>query len=113
MKPEELFSDHFRDILKANDNQIAMNVFLVGYQCDQGVRACGGRSGSEQGPNSFREILDTNKDLHLHEISEQLKQNRVNIYDLGNISKYQLSKYKAKSRRQSIKTHATMPNQEP
>jgi hypothetical protein len=34
MKPEELFSDHFRNILKANDSQISMNVFLVGYQCD-------------------------------------------------------------------------------
>eukprot|EP00356_Strombidium_inclinatum_P009840 CAMPEP_0170483080 /NCGR_PEP_ID=MMETSP0208-20121228/2819_1 /TAXON_ID=197538 /ORGANISM="Strombidium inclinatum, Strain S3" /LENGTH=205 /DNA_ID=CAMNT_0010755991 /DNA_START=185 /DNA_END=802 /DNA_ORIENTATION=- len=116
MKPEELFSDHFRNILKANDSQIALNIFLLGYKCDQGVRACGGRSGSEQGPNSFREVMNiegSKQDSPLIDLSEQLKQKKINIYDLGNISKYQLSKYKSKSRRQSINKMPTSPDKEP
>ena len=64
------------------------------------MRACGGRSGSELGPDKFRELLfsgdyagnDSNEDS----LAELLKSRGVAIFDLGNIRKYQLSKFKAK-----------------
>jgi len=43
--------------MKQNEASIKMNIFLIGYNCDQGARACGGRSGSELGPDNFREML--------------------------------------------------------
>ena len=57
------------------------------------MRACGGRSGAELGPDNFREMLGSDKDKNLLDISQRLKENKMNIYDLGNITKYQLSKY--------------------
>jgi len=34
MKPEDVFTQYFQDVLKANSQQISMNVFLIGYKCD-------------------------------------------------------------------------------
>ena len=56
LQPDALFTPHFKQIMEDN-SQINLNVFIIGYKCDQGVRACGGRSGSELGPDSFRELL--------------------------------------------------------
>mmetsp|Transcript_72 Transcript_72/g.145 ORF Transcript_72/g.145 Transcript_72/m.145 type:complete len:326 (-) Transcript_72:480-1457(-) len=105
MRPEDVFSQYFRDILKANDSMIALNIFIIGYKNDSGVRACGGRSGSELGPDNFRELLNLvshETDSGMIELSQSIKESKVNIYDLGNVCKYQLSKYKAKGRRQSL-----------
>jgi hypothetical protein len=69
------------------------------------VRACGGRSGAELGPDNFREILSKvghDEEWGLTDLTESLKAHKINIYDLGNISKYQLSKYKVKGRRYSM-----------
>jgi len=53
----------------------------------------------------FREML--NKICHeeesgMIELSQLIKSKNINIFDLGNISKYQLSMYKDKSRRYSM-----------
>ena len=34
MRPEDVFSEYFRDVLKSNEKTIAMNVFIIGYKCD-------------------------------------------------------------------------------
>lgn len=105
MKPEDVFSEHFRNIMKANQDNINLNVFVVGYKCDQGVRACGGRSGSELGPDNFRELLAKvchEPESEFFDLTERLRKSKIHIYDLGNISKYTLSKYKLKGRRQSL-----------
>lgn len=93
LRIEDIFSDHFREVMKQNEDQIKLNIFLIGYQCDQGVRACGGRSGAELGPDNFREMMQGDQEKNLIDLAQKLKQNKMNIYDLGNITKYQLSKY--------------------
>ena len=55
LRMEELVSKHFMSVL--NNNEVHLNIFIVGYECDNGVRACGGRSGTELGPSVFRKLL--------------------------------------------------------
>lgn len=57
MKVKDLYDEYFLELLNKNENLIKLNIFIIGYQCDQGVRACGGRSGSELGPDIFRELM--------------------------------------------------------
>jgi len=73
-----------------------MNIFILGYKCDSGVRACGGRSGSELGPDSFRDLLHAEvkpDEPNIRITAEDIKYRDINIYDLGDIHKYQLSPY--------------------
>ena len=101
LRVEDIFSDHFQEVMKQNEQQIKLNIFLIGYQCDQGVRACGGRSGAELGPDNFRGMMQDNKEKILVDLALRLKENKMNIYDLGNITKYQLSKYLKKQKEKS------------
>jgi arginase family enzyme len=88
MSPKDLFSDHFANVLTQTD--IKMNIFIIGYKQDQGVRACGGRSGSELGPENFRQLINANG---YHELAQQMQESGVKIYDLGDIGRYILSIY--------------------
>ena len=47
------------EVVNAESNQAKINVFIIGYNCDKGVRAKGGRSGSETGPECLRKMLYT------------------------------------------------------
>jgi len=85
-------------VIKQNEAQINLNVFIIGYKCDQGIRACGGRSGAELGAEAFREIFyQSSSDL-----ASQAKANMIKIYDLGDIYRYELSPFAAKSHETSL-----------
>jgi arginase family enzyme len=88
MRPEDVFTEYFHDILDHTD--IKMNIFIIGYKQDQGVRACGGRSGSELGPENFRQIINSNG---YHDLASRLRESGAKIYDLGDIGHYLLSIY--------------------
>ena len=88
MKFEDLVSDHFRSVLENTKNDVMLNIFIVGYECDQGVRACGGRSGTELGPTVFRKLLQEENQHAFDDLAKQLKKHQVVIYDLGNVRKY-------------------------
>lgn len=47
------------EVVNTNSNQTNFNVFLIGHNCDKGVKAKGGRSGSETGPEFFRKMFFT------------------------------------------------------
>jgi hypothetical protein len=57
LKINDLMDDYFLEVLRNNASTVKMNVFLIGYKQDQGIRACGGRSGAELGAQVFREML--------------------------------------------------------
>jgi len=59
LSPEDLFGEHFMDVVNADSNQAKFNVFIIGHNCDKGVRARGGRSGSETGPECLRKMFYT------------------------------------------------------
>lgn len=88
LKFEDLVSDHFRSVLENTKNDVMLNIFIVGYECDQGVRACGGRSGTELGPTVFRKLLQEENQHAFDDLAKQLKKHQVVIYDLGNVRKY-------------------------
>jgi hypothetical protein len=88
MKPKDLFDEHFKFVI--GNSNIKMNIFILGYKCDHGIRACGGRSGAELGPDSFRKLLYLNSN---HDLCQKFKEKGIVIYDLGDIGKYQLSKF--------------------
>lgn len=88
LRVEDVFSEHFSQVMKQNESQIKLNIFLIGYQCDQGVRVCGGRSGTDLGPDNFREMLQGNQEKNLVEVAAKLKEQSMTVYDLGNITKY-------------------------
>ena len=67
MKVKDLYDEYFLEILNKNENLIKLNIFIIGYQCDQGVRACGGRSGSELGADNFRELMHCPDSTHHQE----------------------------------------------
>ena len=81
LTPEQLFSEYFRDTLKAQHESIFMNVFLIGYKNDQGVREILGRSGSEMGPENFRELFYSQN-------GDTLKKKKISVYDLGDIGEW-------------------------
>lgn len=89
LKVNDLMDDYFLEVLKNNAATVKMNVFLIGYKQDQGIRACGGRSGAELGCQVFREMLF---DRHTV-MAQQIKESGMHIYDLGDVTKYQLSIY--------------------
>lgn len=93
LKFEDLISDHFMTVIENTKNDVMLNIFIVGYECDQGVRACGGRSGTELGPTVFRKLLQEENQQSFDELAKQLKKHQTVIYDLGNVRKYQLSKF--------------------
>lgn len=70
---KELLSDHFKVVLENTKNDVHLNIFLIGYQCDQGVRACGGRSGTETGPAVFRNLLQEENQKTFDDLAKQLK----------------------------------------
>ena len=84
LRPADLFDPHFKSILEQNKG-INLNIFILGYKCDQGIRSCGGRSGAERGPDRFRKMLYLNENNELCKLS---KEKGVCIYDLGDICKY-------------------------
>ena len=47
-----------------------LNIFIIGYECDQGVRACGGRSGTELGPKYFRNLLQEENQKTFDELAK-------------------------------------------
>lgn len=53
----ELMDDYFLEVLEKNNETVNLNIFLLGYKQDQGIRACGGRSGAELGSEVFKEML--------------------------------------------------------
>ena len=119
LKITELVSDHFKQVLEQNKNEVHLNVFIVGYSCDQGVRACGGRSGTELGPNVFRGLLQSENQQQFDELARQLKKHKAVLYDLGDIKKYQLTKYLrggkgayAKGQTATIGDHKFFPERE-
>jgi arginase family enzyme len=83
LSPEDLFKEHFIQVVNADSNSAKANVFIIGYNCDKGVRAKGGRSGSETGPECLRKILYTQE-------GDILKQNNVSLFDLGDFNHYLL-----------------------
>lgn len=93
LKFEDLISDHFMTVIENTKNDVMLNIFIVGYECDQGVRACGGRSGTELGPTVFRKLLQEENQQSFDDLAKQLKKHQTVIYDLGNVRKYQLSKF--------------------
>lgn len=93
LRIEELVSKHFMTVLNNNKNDVLLNIFIIGYECDNGVRACGGRSGTELGPSVFRKLLQEENQKAFDDLARQLKKNQAVIYDLGDVKKYQLSKF--------------------
>lgn len=89
LKVNELMDDYFLDIIKNNRATIKLNLFIIGYKQDQGIRACGGRSGAELGCQVFRDQVYHRQSA----LAPQLKSCGFHIYDLGDITKYQLSIY--------------------
>jgi hypothetical protein len=89
LKVSDMMDDYFLEVLANNASSIHLNIFLLGYRCDQGVRACGGRSGAELGCETVREVFFQKHTV----LASQLKECGVQIYDLGDITKYQLSIY--------------------
>ena len=83
LSPEDLFKEHFIQVVNADSNSAKANVFIIGYNCDKGVRAKGGRSGSETGPECLRKILYTQE-------GDILEQNNVSLFDLGDFNHYLL-----------------------
>lgn len=57
------------------------------------MRAYGGRSGTEIGPTVFRKLLQEENQKTFDDLAKQLKKNQAVIYDLGDVKKYQLTKY--------------------
>ena len=98
LKIKDLFDEYFTSILNQNANQIKLNVFIMGYKCDQGIRACGGRSGAELGAEVFRDIFFKSQS----DLASKLKDNNIKIYDLGNFFRYELSPFAAKSHETSM-----------
>jgi arginase family enzyme len=90
---KELVSDHFKEVLQNNKSEVNLNIFILGYECDQGVRACGGRSGTELGPSVFRNLLQEENQKSFDDLAKQLKKNGTVLYDLGDVKKFQLSKF--------------------
>lgn len=84
-----MMDDYFLEVLEKNQTVVNLNIFLLGYRSDQGIRACGGRSGAELGCEVFKEVLFQKHTV----LANQLKESGVQIYDLGEITKYQLSIY--------------------
>ena len=71
------------EVVNAQSNLAIFNIFIIGYNCDKGVRAKGGRSGSETGPECLRKMLYTQE-------GDILKQNNVSLFDLGDFNHYLL-----------------------
>jgi len=62
---------------------------MIGYRQDHGIRECCGRSGSELGALTFREMFfEVQSDL-----ASTLKNQNIKVYDLGDFNKYILSKF--------------------
>ena len=57
LNPLDLFTEHFLNVVNNQSKSTKFNIFIIGYNCDKGVRASGGRSGSEKGPESLRKML--------------------------------------------------------
>jgi hypothetical protein len=83
LNPLDLFKDHFMDVVNADSNKTKCNVFMIGYNCDKGVRSSGGRSGSEKGPESLRKMLYSYE-------GSTLKDNNISLFDLGDFDSYLL-----------------------
>ena len=69
----DLISDHFKKVLENTKSDVHLNVFIIGYECDQGVRACGGRSGTELGPSVFRNLLQEENQKAFDDLALKLK----------------------------------------
>jgi hypothetical protein len=58
------------------------------------------------GPDSFRDLLLSPQNAKLQEtfatLSEELKECQINLYDIGDLFKYQLSKYQKKVQQESF-----------
>lgn len=106
LRISELMDEYFMEVLEKNKNVVNLNIFLLGYRQDQGIRACGGRSGAELGYEVFSETLFKKHTV----LANQLKQNGVQIYDLGEITKYQLSIYQNNQQTKDSKTLTDVVN---
>ena len=63
-----------------------IKIFIVGFPCDLGASNCGARTGSENGPNNFREIMELKKNAtDNEEYKVNLSKTNLKVFDCGNI----------------------------